>query len=175
MRNVTNTKDVLAELSADDVRALRDGDSWSFSTHDGLSTVRAYLRPSPDGIITVREQRLFNQKHDVLGWRFRDIRVLGYRAEDFDGPGTGEITAYADVSFRSGEWLTIANHIRPGESLFFYWVRGNNNVNLSDAGLVRDELRMQVGKQSESKSRTYLVAVQVGPDNTARMVKRVRK
>lgn len=176
MRNVTNEIDVLCELDKDDVYALRNADAVSFSTYQGANTVRVYLRDSGrNRVFTVREQAVFNgHRDDLRDDRYREIRVLGMRCEDYGKSRGDEITAYSMLMHAdmSQEWQTIAAAIRPGESLFFRWVRDNNNQVHDAAGLHRDEFRLVVGKQGDAKSRSYLVDVQVGPDNTARMVKR---
>lgn len=176
MRNVTNEIDVLAELDANDVFALRRADTVTFHTYQGENYVRAYLRDTGrNRVFTVREQEVFNgDRTDARDDRYRNIRVLGMRVEDY-GPGGGpEITAYAAVMHAdmSQEWRTIAAAIRPGESLYFRWVRDNNNQHYKEAQLHRDEFRLVVGRQGDAKSRSYLVEVSVGPDNSARMVRR---
>lgn len=176
MRNVTNEIDVLSELGKDDVYALRHAEAVSFSTYQGGSTVRAYLRDRDrDRVFTVREQAVFDgHRTDLRDDRFREIRVLGMRCEDYGKSSDGDITAFAMIMHAdmSPEWRTIAASVRPGESLYFRWVRDNNNQHYEAAGLHRDELRVVVGKQGAPTSRSYLVAVEVGPDNMARMVKR---
>lgn len=175
MRNVTNEINVAAELDADDVFALRKADTVSFHTFRGENYVRAYLRDHGDRVFTVREQAVFNgHRDDRRDDRYREVRVLGMRCEDYGTDRGDKITGYSYLMHAdmSQEWRTIAAAIRPGESLYFRWVRDNNNQVHESLGLHRDEFRLVVGKQGEAKSRAYLVDVQVGPDNTARMVKR---
>lgn len=164
-------------LSREDVAALRKADSVTFHRTKG----EAYLRACLDRHIDDTTKAL-----RALFPVFRDERNRDRRIEATDGIGGYDgnrrwWVADDDVEVRcfymlhhadmSTEWQTIAAQLRPGDTLRLRWLAGNDNENLERAGMHRDELRLMV-TDSRGKGRAYLVAIEVGPDNSARMIKR---
>jgi hypothetical protein len=149
-------------VSAQDRRALRSADSVVFRLYQGQATVEANLRGD-------RTSNGFDQKHTV----FAETSVRDYSAEHY-AVGAEGYTGF--VMFHSGVRYnpvldTLVEAMAPGSMLRLEWTRGNDNENNRQVGWVRDELRMVV-ISAKGKVSTFLVDVQVGPDNTARMVKR---
>lgn len=69
-------------------------------------------------------------------------------------------------------WHTIRRQIKRGSVLCLHWVYDNSSPVLEEAGLVRDELRL--GVQNGTTTHWFNIAVQVGKDNTARMIRDIR-
>jgi len=67
---------------------------------------------------------------------------------------------------------TLVRQLREGSAFALVWTRGNQSPVLDDAGMVRDELRIRITRGA--KSETFIVAIEVGKDNTARMIRGAR-
>lgn len=151
MFHVANHAD--AVLTRAHVKALRDLDVTFHTTREG-----AYLRcwsPDRDGSVQVP---------------VREATVDDYRKQ----VGTLGYSCFAMLISRfDPDWQTIARTITPGCTLSLRWTAHNQSPVLDDAGLVRDEVRIRVEKPN-GKAHQFLVAVQVGPDNSARMVRPIR-
>lgn len=93
-----------------------------------------------------------------------------------DGEGYGEATFTAfHMAHNVGMSAALATAwamLRAGDRLDLDWVRGNSSGYLEEAGLHRDELRLVVRRGDKSVG-TFLVAVSVCPDNSARMTQRL--
>ena len=144
-------------LNARDTRALRHADTICFDHHrDGTGAIRAIL--SAD-----RSETGFEQTHTI---------PVVSRVENYSRGHDGPVTGFAMLNHSRYDRLaqTLIRHMRSGKRVHLHWTAGNASPILDHAGLVRDELRIQIG--DDTKADEYLVAVQVGLDNTARMVKR---
>lgn len=164
-------------LSREDIAALRKADHVTFSRHKGEAYVRACLDRHIDDT-TKALRALFPKFHSE---RSRDRRI---EATDRIGGYDGSRSWWTDTDDNqvacfymvhhpdaSAEWQTIAAQLRPGDTLRLHWLAGNNSESLDRVGMHRDELRLEVTDR-RGKRRTYLVAIKVGPDNSARMIRR---
>ena len=167
-------------LSRDDVTAFRMAQRVAFVVRDdGTAYMRASLRESwtdETRIFTVREQRLFPATHD-LGGRDRKVpcaqRVCDYHPNRplHDERARYDCFYYDQFARQNDEWLTIAGAMRPGDQIQLEWTAGNDSPVMNAVGYHRDELRLKLANADGGNIRFFLVAVQVGPDNTARMVR----
>lgn len=150
-------------ITAQDRRALRSADSVVFRLYQGQATIEAILRGR--GTSTG-----FDQTHYV----FASTSVRDYSAETYcvEAEGyTGFVMFHCGVG-HNDRLATLVDALAIGSTVRLAWVRGNDNENNRSIGWVRDELSLIV-TSAKGKVSTFLVDVQVGPDNTARMVKRV--
>jgi hypothetical protein len=83
--------------------------------------------------------------------------------------GTAQ-SAYCPI-YSDGAWSTIVSLLRVGDELGLRFVGANDSENMRSVRYHRDECYLIV-KRGE-KHMTFLVDVQVGPNNTARMVQTV--
>lgn len=146
------------ELTTQDVRALRHADALCFDQlRDGTSHIRAILRA----------------EHSSTGYEQVHTIPCTSRLEDY-GRGTGDFTAYHQEMYPLVDAMckTLLRHMRKGCSIGLIWKRDNNTENLRSVGFHRDELEVAIQPKHANWADTFLVAVSVGPDNTARMVKR---
>jgi hypothetical protein len=164
-------------LTADDVAALRKANRVAFqTTSDGVTAIRAILDKGSYSdqvaVYTAREQRLFPETRTIGDDRERTIRCQGRCTDYGDGDrrsGEGYTAFHLDMFAHTTEWQSIAATLRAGDTVTLHWVASNNSDVTRGAGFVRDELRICFG--AGSRTRTFLVDVQVGPRNSARMVK----
>jgi hypothetical protein len=168
-------------LSADDITALRMADSITF--HHGppnaryvATCVRAHLSggfSDEPRIWTAREQRLF-PSGDTGGGRDRLREVTPERSTvtGYDWPaGTfPDAQAFHMMHSITPEWATIASLLRAGDTLRVSWRADNNNENHTGAGFHQDELRLSVHRGARVMN--FLITKSVGPDNSARMIRR---
>lgn len=165
-------------LTADDLAALRMATGIVCQTTREGHAIRAILdrsryTPEPVAIYSAREQRLFPDTRNHARDRERTM-VCGARMTAYgDGDvryGSDHYTAFHYEQFpRMSEWASIAATMRVGDTVTLQWVASNNSEVTRSAGFVRDELRVSFG--SANRARTFLIDVQVGPRNSARMVK----
>jgi hypothetical protein len=142
-------------LTRQQVSALRDANGLVFERlSDGTNQIRAIVR-GPD------------HQHEVT----HEIPVFDASLTDYAG-GHGEYTAFHYEMFAGTDaaMRTVVRAIKPGHYLVLKWVRSNQSPVLDEAGLVRDEVYLTTG--TPTKAETFLIAVQVGKDNSARMIRR---
>ncbi len=180
------TTTAVAALDAEALAALRAADSLSFHTHDGRAFIRAYRERGSGGVYTAREQRLFPDARDFAWSRFREIETNFFASGYGDGStswstGWGEgaprLAAYASISgkdYGDGTWPTIAQALRPGDTLSLSWVADNNSDVIRDAGLHTDRLTLRVTRGYGDKRKQYAFHVdeRTSLDNSARMIRR---
>lgn len=153
-------------LTAADIRALRLADSVYASAtpayteygtgcdHDG--ELRCVFREKRDGR---KHQPEYTYTVPVLS------RITQY---DHGEAMRRYTRCWANVggSFRE-VWRSIGQFLRPGDAISLSWIAGNNCGNVEKVNYHTDEVRVCVrrGKQDY----TFLLTVQTGPENTARM------
>jgi hypothetical protein len=176
-------------LTSEDIAALKDADSVVFRLTSKGSSIEAGLRKyAEDGpvIFTAREQRLYTSvdhysptersriiSTDVSASGYGDGTSGGWRwnADNTSGrPDCFEMIGSARYLHTLG---TILVGLRAGDVVTLVWTADNNTDNYKAVGFHADELTLvaidPTGKRPE---RTWLVAYSVGPDNTARMIRR---
>lgn len=152
------------EITAQDTRALASADSISFHLTEGQGYIRAHRRGE-------HSSSGFDEYHTI----FVDTRMQDYG--DTDGLRTmGELTEYTAFHYEMSAKFdlvvqTLLRRIRVGDTLQLRWVASNNNNVNRDVGWHRDEVYLGIHHQ-KGKDEEYLLGVQVGPNNSARMVKR---
>lgn len=160
--SVATTATVFARpVSAQDRRALRSADSVVFRLYQGQATVEGIQRGD-------RTTSGFDQTHTVFAeTSVRDFGAASYcvGAEGY----TGFVMFHSGAAYNA-TLATLIDAMAVGSTLRLEWTRGNDNENNRQVGWVRDELHLVV-TSAKGKASTFLVDVQVGPDNTARMVK----
>jgi hypothetical protein len=164
-------------LTADDLAALRKASGVVFQTTRDGSAIRAILdkgRYSDQvAVYTAREQRLFAETRSYDMGRERTIkchaRCVAYGGDDNRRMRDGFTAFHFDQFAYDTDWQSIAATLRVGDTVTLCWVASNNSENMTNVGYVRDELRIEFG--NDSRKRTFLVDVQCGPCNSARMVK----
>jgi hypothetical protein len=159
----TTTERVITEITAQDKRALRNADKITFNLHGGVAMIRAHR----DGEHTASG---FDDEHRI----YTDVSVADYDPRRGD-PTMEAYSCYHWIGWPKHDHTTqsLLSRIAVGDTLKLEWTAGNDNDNYRSVGFHRDELRLVIGHKN-GKAEKYLVAVSVGPDNTARMVRRVR-
>lgn len=178
----TETAPELGTLAADDVRALATAESVCFHRYGGEHYIRPQVGSSIDGstIFTAAQQRVFNDtKNTGSGERSRKIATGGsVYAYSYPGsPGWAEanaphVTCFESISSAqfSPTWTTVAGLLRTGDVLHLEWVADNHSYLAENHGLHSDELRLIVKRGK--RRLTFALAFRVGPDNSARMIRR---
>lgn len=149
----------ISTLTARDIRALRyaTGGITFHLDQSGQGMVRAHKRGdhTSDG---------FADQHTI----FTDSRV-----QDYSG-STGTYSGYHMEMYRPDQTMvTLINRMRAGDTLRLEWTANNDNPLNREIGWHRDELRLRI-IHANGKEELYLVEARVGPDNTARMIRRTR-
>lgn len=174
---------VVGELTSEDIAALRAADNVTFHhlrKSDGPHSIRAYLRAYGEPpIYTARQQRLFPESFASYE-RMRSIAVES-QASGYSTSGMGEwstsygaetdVRAFASVSTINPSIRTMLGLLRAGDVITLEWVADNNTDALRDAGMHSDFLRLHV-RGAKGRDLSFYVSGSVGPDNTARMVRR---
>lgn len=103
----------------------------------------------------------------------RTIPVAYSRVRALTGSADAYVPCYValNVKFSPGCIRSALRGVRAGSTVTLEWTRGNSSPVLESAGMVRDELRMVVQRKGVRHPEHYLIAVEVGLDNTARMVR----
>jgi hypothetical protein len=170
-------------LTREDIAALRAADSYSFHHHrsadDGPHMMIAYLHSYGQRIYTAREQRLFPSPHANTD-RMRAIPVESAAQGYADGGETtwfsgrdGEQTAraFATIGGHSSTMRTIMGLLRVDDRVVLQWRADNNTDNIRAVGFHADELRLNLIGPGK-RDLMFLVTTSVGPDNSARMIRR---
>lgn len=184
----TETAPELGTLTADDVAALRMADDVSFHHRDGEAFIRVYIGragSNPPRVYSGREQRLFTETDSLVADRTRTMPVPSHvhghtNRAAVDGPVSAwtertypSVACYASPygSARySRKWATLAGVLRVGDVISLAWTADNNTETLRTAGLHADELALLVSRRG--KPLEFHVDYHVGPDNSARMIRR---
>lgn len=163
---MTTTETLTTTISARDKRALLSADSITFHLYEGQGSIRAHRRGE-------HSSSGFDEYHEI----YTDTTMRDYD-KDAGWSGTLGLEAYSayhhefspqyDLVYRS-----LVARIRTGDTLQLRWTRSNNNELNRKIGWERDELYLGI-HHAKGRDEEYLVAVQVGPDNSARMVRRNR-
>lgn len=153
---MTTTTDTA--LTRQDVRALQHADTICFDhTGEGEGRIRAIRRGE-------NSSTGYDETHTIAAAL---SRVQNYGPEDGDWRAFAMIMSaqYDDIG------RTLVRHLREGSRFSLEWTRDNSSPVTRDAGLVRDELRVHVQGKTAKVADTFLIAVFIGKDNSARMVK----
>lgn len=84
-------------------------------------------------------------------------------------------SCYTSVGARTPTWRTLTRQLRAGDVVALEWTGSNNSENLRSVGFHADELRLsrQPAGEWARPVDEWLVSYQVGPSNTARMIRAV--
>jgi hypothetical protein len=177
---MTTTEITIGVLSTEDIAALRMARAVTFHHYQGRAFIRAHVAPSGHpATFTRRAQILFPEESSIPRERCREIQVSGSIAGYTDSGGgwrvDGDDTrATAFYMIHAAQhvpaWVTIAALLSPGEAVSLGWLADNNTENLQNAGFHCDELQLTTTKGK--RKRVFAIATQVGPDNSARMIRR---
>lgn len=163
---MTTTTDI-QPLTREDIKALRTADdSVSFHT-------------SPDGSLIVASKRATNagawygerMKHEV------NVDALW---TDYSKERTGDGKSPFKYGFEmisspmfSPSWRTIVSLLKVGDRLRFHWVVDNNSENIEKVGYHVDYMQLVINRaDAKAQTLTFNLFSRVGPDNSARMVRR---
>jgi hypothetical protein len=148
------------------LRAIRNADSIVFRTHEGQSTIELKLGAH-------RSKSGFEQTE----YLYCKDRITDYsRAHTFVEPDERAKFYSAFHMEHTGvkynpDLESVMARIKVGDLLGLHWTTNNSSTNTDGIGWVRDELRLEILHLNGTAER-YLVEVNVGPDNSARMVRR---
>lgn len=140
-------------ITSEQARALRTADHVVFRYESGSGSLIQAVKRGPDW------------RHETT----TDVPVDCTTSDHYDGRAPRlcfHMEMNVGVSAAAQTWL---RGVRKGSRLALRWVRANQSPVLDEAGLVRDELYLTV--QNGMTARTFMVAVQVGLDNSARMTR----
>lgn len=144
-------------LTKGDVLALRGADTICFDHNKGVSYIRAILRESD----TVP----FEQTRKV----YCDMILTDYAARKI-AKDTMACYVYMSSSQYDHELQTILGLLKVGDCLTLHWQRGAlNSEVVKSVDFVGDKLSLII--QRGEKRLTFHIDQQLGPDNTARMIK----
>lgn len=151
-------------LTSVDIAALRKADSILFHHKDD------------DGKIAAVKEAREASARNPFPTESRHVIPVESSVRRFTRGEGNAYTAFCMISSAqySPAWTTIAALLRAGDVLSLAWYRGNNSPVITDAGLVRDELRLCV-KRGDKQRFVFIVEVSVGQDNTARMTQRAHR
>lgn len=137
-------------LTRDDIRALRTADDYTIR-HGWVDNYQPRL--TNDGRI---ECRLGTEpRHDIYG----ESRLVSYKNE-FDS--TREYYCFAGSPYEQAIRL-LASLAKPGDSIKFRWLMGNDNDYMRKAEITRDQCEMILVKPN-GKSHSILVAESITPE-----------
>ena len=173
--STTTTERALA-LTADDIRALRDADDWTFWHRKDKPDMAGRWSAQPVGTLTAITRPDYDRRRDCAY---------------YDVPALSSIIDYGDTTLASDRSLTLmgASHwvreiirktivdlLRPGDELEFEWGYDNWSPYLREHGLVSDHLLLHVRRPRRvdghvTRRYAFHVAEHVGPDNSARMLR----
>lgn len=92
-------------------------------------------------------------------------------AEEFRKNCNCHLLLWANCGFHSRQWGTVAELLKPGDHIILHWGRDyHTNENTRKADLHADRLELQVVRRDRRKY-SFLIEVQICPDNTARMIR----
>jgi hypothetical protein len=154
-------------ISKADVASFKLADDISFHTQpDGASSIRATVRAKdPKG------NNPFGTPEQVRETKCESM-LRDYSREYSDTPPVKSVRAFEMIHCAKwcDAWQTIAGFVREGDELTLYWQRNSRNLAAFDSTcrLVGDSLTLNVWRGM--KKFAFLIEVQVGEDNTARMV-----
>jgi hypothetical protein len=152
---------LIIPITARDRRALMSADSIVFRLRDGQSTIEAHR----DGSRTADG---FDGMHAV----YCETWVSDYARSEAGTKASGYAGFYMKhTGARYDDVLrTVVDLLSTGVTVRLTWTAANNNQNNREIGWVRDELRLTTVAPDGKRTRTFLIAVQVGPNDTARMI-----
>lgn len=165
-------------LNRDDLFAFKHAEGISFHHHAGRSFIRLYLERHGDqpATYTKREQVLFPRTRETAS-RYREIdtnaSVYGYASNgDTWNQANGGESAEAFYYFVNTppHVQSLTETLRAGDTLTLQWMASANSEAITAVGFDRDTLELAI--ERPGKRLVYLMAVQVGPDNSARMIQR---
>lgn len=161
---IAEAKPTLLPLDATQVRALRHADKVIFRlTKDGTSWLEATrdAQHTADGFEqTIRIPVATN------------LQDFGAEHYSVDADGYTGFHMSSSAQYDDHTRTLVHGVLRTGDEVTLRWVRGNNNEAGRGIGWHRDELRLVIQRGSLKRRQSHLVAVYVGPDNTARMILR---
>lgn len=162
-------------LTSDDITALREADTITF--HHGpedsryvATCIRAHMRggySDAPRIWTAREQRLFPTQGHMDTDRQRTIAPARSTVRSYDEIGPAAVAYH--YMYPGKTWRTITELLRKGDALWVEWVADNNNQNHQAVNYHADQLFLHVKRGD--RELTFLIACQVGPHNSARMIR----
>lgn len=155
---------VRTELTSAQIRTLRTAfESTTFHLHEGQGRIKVWGRDAVGGsypaLVVETDSTVVDYSREA-SWTDQEA-LRGYSAfhSESSGPKYNQDLA------------TLWSRLRPGDALSLRWVRSNDNDNNRRIGWHRDELHLVINHKSGTVE-SYLVDVSVGPDNTARMVRK---
>lgn len=170
MTTESNFQSMAQPLTADDVKAMRQATSLSFRGYPGESRISAFLDEADEPRSGDPKRRIFPDT-SFTGARVRHVFVEGsvdtYRS---DMAATSGVTSITSGRYNR-EWATVASLLKAGDTLALRFVgdRFGNQVTRA-ARLYPDTLSLEVTRRTGERL-TFLLAVQVSPDNSAKMVR----
>lgn len=118
-------------LTKQELRALRNADDIVFRFFNGKHTIEPIRRAD----------------HSDTGFEQRIEIEVGGSVENLDWHSTAVVTSgfeMVNASQFNKEMRTIVGFLKVGDVLELKWVANNNSENMVRAGLVADELRLEV-------------------------------
>jgi hypothetical protein len=150
-------------ITAQDRRAMRSADTLVLQLYKGEASIRCIMRAD-------RSATGFEQEHRIsCDYTMRDLRrpASGVKVNYVASHYAGSVNYHSDSN---RPLHTIMRRMAVGSRVTLDWVRSNQSPVLDDAHMVRDELRLTiVGAKGGTES--FLVAISVGLDNSARMIR----
>jgi len=152
-----------AEITKEDIQALRTATSVSFHTNDKGSKIRASFDDRNGA--TRRQSEIFPERDG--GDRFREIRISYEAYENFYAFSMVHTAQY------SRTFNSIARILRAGNRLAFRWGKDANTTdNLRNAGLHGDQFDIVISTGlTDRDPKVFTVETSACPDNTARMIR----
>ena len=141
-------------LTKEDIAAFRKATHVSFSYSYGESSIDAILEKN------YKE----HNRHRV---------AVGTEISIHDGRKLTAAHCSEMYAQQSSTWMTVAHLLKPGDELWLWWgVNGYRTENHRRVDFHADSLSLLIRpKGAKKRDMKFLLKVEVGPDNTARMCK----
>ena len=156
---ITMTDMAAVVLTDESLSWLRIADEVTFRWRSGDDhVIRAELKRS----ISARQHHFW-----------REMSVAGDVHHLDRGLTPQDHRCFTSLSGAKASWRTTVNALRAGDKMSLRWIASNNTKNLRDVGYHADELYLRAARLERGTRKVYewLLHYQVGPDNSARMIR----
>jgi hypothetical protein len=148
-------------LTREQISELRKAERVSFSHSPSGAIIRAIRRQSAER----EKETSIPVDSEVSGVRdIEDIR-------EFRKKCTCHYLLWSNCGFHARQWSTIASILKAGDHIILHWGRDyDSSENTRKVDLHADRLELQIVRNDRRKY-SFLIHIQVCPNNTARMIR----
>lgn len=169
----------MSEVTKETLRAAREADHvslvWNPEKYESGGVIRFTREIRTDAENADRDvirmaKRDYWRHADTSAWTIQYDHVLPVSVRVTTYHGTSRSAHYSVMFPQSSDeqWRAVVAMLRVGDEVSLRFVAANDSDNDRNVGWHRDECYLVVERGANKWS--FLIGVQVGPDNTARMV-----